>query len=456
MTSCPIIQTRSQSRVLKECRDTLNAPSTSAPRDKLTDEGEFLSFSNHHTPVGTALPDPSTPTPALRNPYEPGLHSAVPRFSNTMYIPDYARASWSGGGGGSDSNPPSPNPPNIPLPDSPAPSNPTPIQDPLLLFVQAVQALTRVAMTTADHDTSSSHTKVCEPDTFDRTDSRKLHTYLVQCELNFQDHPKAFTSDRAKVTFTQSYLKGIALEWFKPDLLNSGNPQARPIWMDNYQQFVQELQSNFGLHNPVGDAEHQLDNLSMKDRQKINKYVVEFNHLAGQVHGWGDGTLHHVFYSGLPDHIKDEISRVSKPRTLDGYRTLAQTIDARYWEHKSKISQQTKNSTTSSSSASKGSSSGTSDSKSRPKEKGKSSDNKSTKPSSNASSSKPSTSETPSHLSKGGKLTNAKHQCRIKEKLCMFCGQSGHMAKDCPKSTSKSAKACAAKVKTPAAAESKK
>ena len=252
-------------------------------------------------------------------------------------------------------------------------------------------------MTTADHDTSSSRTKVCEPDTFNGTDSCKLHAYLVQCELNFQDRPKAFASDRTKVTFAQSYLKGITLEWFEPDLLNSGNPRARPIWMDNYQQFIQELQSNFGLHDPVGDVEHQLDNLSMKDGQKINKYVVEFNCLAGQVRSWGDGALCHVFYSGLPDCIKDEISRVSKPHTLDGYRTLAQTIDARYWECKSKISRQTKNSMTSSSSASKGSSSSTSDLKSRPKEKEKSSDNKSTKPSSNASSSKPSTSETPSH-----------------------------------------------------------
>src|SRR5207245_9123988 len=83
----------------------------------------------------------------------------------------------------------------------------------------------------------------------------------------------------------------------------------------------------------------------------------------------------HVFYGGLPDRIKDEISRVGKPRTLNGYRTLAQTINARYWERKSEISRQSKNSATSSSSASKGNSSGTSDSNSKPKEKGKSSDN---------------------------------------------------------------------------------
>ena len=41
----------------------------------------------------------------------------------------------------------------------------------------------------------------------------------MQLELNFQDRAKAFRTGRAKVTFTQLYLKGMALEWFEPDLL---------------------------------------------------------------------------------------------------------------------------------------------------------------------------------------------------------------------------------------------
>ena len=78
----------------------------------------------------------------------------------------------------------------------------------------------------------------------------------MQCELNFQDHPWAFAQDCAKVTFMQSYLKGIALEWFEPDLLFMDDPDLYSFWMKNYKEFVLELQMNFGLHNPVGDAEH--------------------------------------------------------------------------------------------------------------------------------------------------------------------------------------------------------
>ncbi|KIM60167.1 hypothetical protein SCLCIDRAFT_124924, partial [Scleroderma citrinum Foug A] len=247
---------------------------------------------------------------------------------------------------------------------------------------QAVQALTRVATATVDHNFSSGKTKVHEPNTFNGTDLHKLHTFLVLCELNFQNHPKAFAMDCAKVTYVQSYLRGMALKWFKLDLLNVFNPNTCPIWMDNYHQFISELKSNFSLHDLVGDAEHQLDNLSMKEGQKINKYI-------------------------------DEISHIGKPHTLNGYHTLMQTIDARYWECKSKISCQTKNSmTTSSSSNSRGSAS-SSNSKGKSKEKdnkSKGSDNKSKSSSSSSGASKSTTPDAPSHLGKDGKLTEEEHQ----------------------------------------------
>jgi len=273
MTSRSIITTRAQSRALEEHQEALNAPSTS--RNDLAKEGEFLSFSNHNTLPGAPTPDPTTPTPALCRPNESGVYSTH-RFDNALDI--YGNGYPGGDGGGSgDSNPPSPNLPDVPLPDSPIPSASTPTPDLLLLFAQVVQALTKVTMASADRNSSSGRTKVREPDTFNGTDLRKLHAFLVQCELNFQDRPKAFASNHARVTFAQSYLKGMALKWFEPDLLNSANPHARLLWMDNYIQFVSELKSNFGPHDPVGDAEHQLDNLSMKEGQKINKYVVEFN-----------------------------------------------------------------------------------------------------------------------------------------------------------------------------------
>jgi len=106
---------------------------------------------------------------------------------------------------------------------------------------------------------------------------------LVQCELCFQDQSKAFHLDRAKVTFAQSYLKGMTLEWFEPDLLNSSDLADRPCWMDSWVHFVAELQSTFGPHDPIADAEHQLEHLRMKDAHRVTRYIVDFNQLASQV-----------------------------------------------------------------------------------------------------------------------------------------------------------------------------
>src|SRR6266705_4670820 len=199
------------------------------------------------------------------------------------------------------------------------------------MFLQLTQAIADLARSThtvhqpLPPPDPPHQTKVREPDQFDGSDTRKLRTFFVQCKLNFQDHPHAFATDTAKVVFVLSYLKGAALDWFEPDLLCG--PQARRSpWMDDYSEFVFELERNFSPHNPVSDAEHLLASLSMKDGQRINRYIVEFNRHASQVRGYGEGALRHHFYNGLPDRIKDEISRVGKPTSLYTLHDLAQSI----------------------------------------------------------------------------------------------------------------------------------
>ena len=90
-------------------------------------------------------------------------------------------------------------------------------------------------VTSLAHSTTASHQpsepqcrmKICEPDQFNGSDPQKLCMFLVQCELNFQDRPRSFDNDRTKVIYAQSYLKGMALDWFEPELL-LGNPHFCP------------------------------------------------------------------------------------------------------------------------------------------------------------------------------------------------------------------------------------
>ncbi|KIO08945.1 hypothetical protein M404DRAFT_22765 [Pisolithus tinctorius Marx 270] len=134
--------------------------------------------------------------------------------------PDYPDCDPNGGGSG-----------DRDVPEDPA----GPPEDPLVALARAVHVLVQSSLHTGD---SALKTKVCEPDTFNSSNPKKLCKFLVQCKLNFQDHPHTFHSDRAKVTFAQSYLKGMALAWFEPDLLNPNNYDCL-LWMDNYHEFLQ-------------------------------------------------------------------------------------------------------------------------------------------------------------------------------------------------------------------------
>ena len=242
--------------------------------------------------------------------------------------------------------------------------------------------------------------------------------------------------------------------------------------MDHWDYFLYELQTNFSPHDPVADAEAQLERLQMCDGQRITKYIVEWNHLASQVRDWGHGALRRSFYNGLPDRIKDEISRQGKPNSIADLHTLSQKINHRYWERKDEISHASKasgsnsgnqnssfklsgsNANNSSSSSSKpkdkkskGSSSSTSTSGSS-SNRGNNNNNNNNNNNSNNNNKKGNSSSTPdsisSKLGKDGKLLPEECQRRLKQGLCLFCGLAGHSAKECPKSTSRAAKGQAA------------
>ena len=284
------------------------------------------------------------------------------------------------------------------------PSEEEPIE-PILALAHAINTLTQDVCRVHRDDETSGRTKLRKPDQFNGTDPKKLRAFLIQCELNFQDRPRAFRTDRAKVTFAQSYLKGMALEWFEPDLLN--NHAECKLWMDSWQEFVLELQLTFGPHDPIGDAKNQLDKVHMKDNQRINKYLVEFNRIASQLWGYGEAALHHHFYNGLPDRIKDKICCVGKPQSLIDMRHLAHEVDACYWERKEEVQRASKQQASSSSSNKSSSASNNNNATSSKTGQDKSKSGSSSSNNNNSSLSKASSSTTPvnSKLGKDGKLT---------------------------------------------------
>src|SRR6266481_6895148 len=119
-------------------------------------------------------------------------------------------------------------------------------------------------------------TKLRELDTFNGANPNKLLTFILQCSLHFRDHANTFTSDRAKVTYALSFLMGPALGWFKPMLFDQDED---PPWLFSGPLFWDKLTANFGSFDPVGEAEAEIEGLSMPENSWATLYFIEFNHL---------------------------------------------------------------------------------------------------------------------------------------------------------------------------------
>lgn len=351
--------------------------------------------------------------------------------------------------------------PEVPAPEEPeeppagqaGPGTPHPQPDPTVQLAGAIaylaQTITydRATQNQNQSGASSERNNVREPDQFDGTEPTKLRLFFAQLELVFKARPRTFNSEEKKVTYGISYLKGTALQWFEPYLLESDSENP-PIFMTDYETFKEELRVNFGPYDASGAAEHDLMNLRMSDNHRIAKYITQFTRLATQVR-WGNAPLRYRFYDGLPNRLKDRISEVGKPTTLVELRDLAQSIDNRYWERKS---EQSRDSGTSKS----GGKSGSSDSKPAQQNKSSNSGSSNTPKPAQSSGSKPA-AKTPAKpyadkLGKDGKLSPEERQRRFTNNLCLFCGGAGHSANACPKKTSSAAKARAATAGAPAPA----
>src|SRR3979490_3097785 len=126
-------------------------------------------------------------------------------------------------------------PPNLFAAPNPQRMSMTPSND----VPNLAEAIAMLANNLSSPKKSSPRTKVHEPDTFNGSNSCKLQPFLVQCNLNFRDHPDAFSSDSAKVTYVLSYLKGTALDWFEPALSSNIDPS----WIDDYSDSCLSLKT---------------------------------------------------------------------------------------------------------------------------------------------------------------------------------------------------------------------
>ena len=249
-----------------------------------------------------------------------------------------------------------------------------------------------------------------------------------------------------------SYLKGSALDCFKPGLLDP----IEPTWCSDFDLFSDKLEANLGTFDPIGEAKAELEGLHMQENHQAMKYFIKFMQLSSHVY-WGEAALLQQAYNDLTKWIKNEMVHHDKPMTLSRLWKLMQAIDARYWEHKAEITCETPTANSSGNKSEKNDNKLSSDKgKGSFQSKQKNNNNLSSGSNQNkANSSEPKKTSTPNYastLGKDSKLTPQERQHCIDENLCLCCSASGHQETDCPKGQA-AAKAHASKT-TPATQES--
>src|SRR5882724_11009097 len=123
---------------------------------------------------------------------------------------------------------------------------------------------------------TSSKPKLREPDPFDSSNSRKLHTFILQCKLNFRDRKDLFEDNTNKVNYVLSFLKGTALDCFESAILDP----VKPPWFSDFNLFLEELEANFRTYDPGGEAEAKLKGLRRHESHQAMKYFIKSQQLA--------------------------------------------------------------------------------------------------------------------------------------------------------------------------------
>jgi Retrotransposon gag protein len=288
--------------------------------------------------------------------------------------------------------------------------------------------------------------KVRDPEVYDGNDQAKLRTFFLQCMLNFRDRPKAFATGATKVQYAISYLSGPALQYFEPAILGEIIPE--PIWLQDWDSFRVELETNFGPFDNAAQAEIELEKIIMKEHHKAARYFIEFARASTRTQ-WNDAALRHFAYRGLAKRIKDDLLHFPRYKSLAELRNFALEIDSRYWERKEYDSISTPSKTSHNTNANRSSPqtflNQQSNQGSSKKNRGK---NSSSKSSNSASTSQEKTPDISSKLGKDGKLLPEERQRRIDQGLCLLCGTKGHLVKECPKSTTSSKPATSLKARS--------
>jgi len=264
-------------------------------------------------------------------------------------------------------------------------------------------------------DPRRSKVKVNKPIEFSG-DRSKTREFIGQCRLVFYSDPATYAVPDLQITYACSFLRARAFNWMLN--LREQSNGVTPLF-DTFDDFATALQSTFGLANTADRARSKIR--TIRQKSSVSDYSIDFNYIAIDTQ-FNDESLKMFYHDGLKDEVKDLLLTLPEPKTLALLQTAAINCDNRIYRRLmegKKATPRTLHPTPSHSHSS------------------------TLRQGTPERSRTDSSGFAPMQLdnvnittSRRGPISSAEKKRRWDNKLCLYCGDAGHIRETCPKKQS--------------------
>src|SRR6266513_2132597 len=180
--------------------------------------------------------------------------------------------------------------------------------------------------------------KVQPPEQFDGTRG-KVNVFIVQLQLYFGFQVAQFPTEISKTLYAASYLCGQAAEWFARYLEDYLDNMHTPSKMGNEAKIIFESFDNFrrAIVRIYGDPDQYkkavINIQRLQQTESVQEYTSRFYAMSAKTE-WDNDALSAIYYKGLKDPIKDELSRKDITKDMDEIVEKAIRIDNRLQERR--------------------------------------------------------------------------------------------------------------------------
>jgi len=276
---------------------------------------------------------------------------------------------------------------------------------------------------------SKSEPKISQPQYFNG-DRKNINEFLTQLKMVFSLQASRFPTEKSKVIYACSYLRNSAFTWAQP-MLETLNSPMEESHLNSFQEFSEKLRSAFGDPDPIATAQRELYKLK-QGSQSASEYAASFQRFSSRTK-WNDDALKYHFTHGLNEDLQDELVTRDLPLDFLGYvakvialdnqirerRFVRQEHKKNFFPHRDHRQSNSQNKVPNYPQPRYFNSSNSNYPQSFPPKK--SSENPSPVP-----------MEIGASRTQFSPLSTDEKKRRVEQKLCLYCGQPGHVAKDCP------------------------